>query len=249
MVDDASDLKTLQYAQNLAFLLHARSPDPLLAGSHALRFYELRRDAGPLLPRQEGTPQACRRCGTLVVPGWTGQMRLQRENPGRRSKGKGKEVLGRNKLQWRCSCGWQLRSTGSDPSTLRKFKRRKASDQTFQTSSVQATKAIPDFRTHPAQHILSPEMPAPAASSVSVPQTLPAFSPLASSITVPSTRLPKSSNASSLTALPTPPRKKRTKRQGLQAMLQARKDSEESQQQARLSSSNELALASFLKTL
>lgn len=246
--NDPVDAATVQHARNVAAFLHSRG-DPALAGFHTLRSQQ----AGS----NERQSHTCRMCGTLLVPGWTGQVRLERNKPGKRSRGKPVPTK-KNKLLVTCGCGWQMELAGATQEAKKKSKKSKP---------VQGNSLAP---AEIAREPLSSSFPSPkpttsSESAISMatkdinPTPLTArpvkatSKPLASSSFSPS---PSPAPSPSLPASPAPPttkaslanvpsKKKRTKKEGLQALLQARKQSEAKEMQAK----GGMGLGSFLQGL
>ncbi|CAD6582360.1 MAG: hypothetical protein CYPHOPRED_001907 [Cyphobasidiales sp. Tagirdzhanova-0007] len=221
---DPPNLTSVLYAQDVASLVYTCLSDPSLASFHTARFQNARRAAGVSMPRHEVMAQSCRNCSTLVVPGWTGRIRMQRRKPGqRRRSAESSALCGKNKLQWTCQCGWSYESSGSDPVTRSKYLKRKIVDKIAQGTSIQASadSLHPEPSSRQLVNISQSFATATAPHLASLPQS-------DSVLTAPSSRtaMPLSPNPSSSQSTISQPRRKRPKREGLQAMLQARCESE-----------------------
>lgn len=244
----ADDIRTAQYAREAALLLQPLVESPELAALQRLRAHDLEESLFSVNDRRKLNSRdmaACSYCGTLMVPGWTGSMRVSRIKPGKRKRKQCNVASSdkRNRLEWTCSmsCGRTLLQAGSDPNTKAKFapvKKHSPFSVLLQRHVVQASRRsthdaeLAKRRLAPAlQDQGQPASPAPSIAKKQASPQLPAQSP-------------KLSPFPSSSSLPMP-KKKRTKREGLQAMLQAKREQEEKAKQA----AGSLGLSSFLKGL
>jgi hypothetical protein len=237
--DGVDNLRSLQYAHGVASLFQAQSASSssasTLAGFHGLRFNELKTAAGVSIPEGQigvGSQQTCRRCGNLVIPGWTGHARLAKKENSDNKRKAGRDGGRKNTMQWTCNCGWQTDFAGSDPSAKRKFKKARLSHDAKYAVAAQP----PSIPSEPSPAVL--EKPASAANNpVEVAPPSPAKKPASAKPDTP-VYIPAQSPKPQAT------KKKRSKKEGLQAMLQARKESDDKDKKA-----GGLGLSSFLQGL
>lgn len=247
--DGQDNLRSLQYAHGVASLFQAQSVSSstasTLAGFHGLRFNELKAAAGISLPAGQagvGSNQTCRRCGNLVIPGWTGSARLAKKEPGHEKKRKSSEGFqhSKNAMQWTCNCGWQTDFAGSDPGAKRKFKKARVSHDAKHAVTEQPASESISSASSPAVLVGKPVAAPVKPIETPFPATLSsAEKPVAKTATPP--YIPAQ------TTKPQATKKKRTKKEGLQAMLQARKQSEDKDKKS--GGAGGLGLSSFLQGL
>lgn len=297
---DPVESATTLHAQAVAALLQSRNE--VSSRSSVLRFRELARQTqtGKQLGTNLSVP-TCRRCGTFIIPGWTGSMQLSRKKPGRRQRRReddegDRRAMG-NKQQWLCRCGWTQDIASSDNNKRRKFKRRRLQDPVkvpltlappvgrvasqstvrgdardgtvkqpttaaggaegsqgkgeprIQTTSKLEASQDPRTVQQAEQPPLKREAGRSSASNPPPPKreksTPHHNTPREKTAASPSSTTSARSTAPTLDKAPTSKRKK-NKKEGLQAMLQARKENEV---KAQTTNATGLGLSSFLQSL
>lgn len=248
----SDETRTALYAQDAAFYLQSAFATPGPSGIQALRCTELKQKLACSERKEIPSPEVCSFCGTLMIDGWTGTMQLSNVKPGlrkrklRQSLEPEQQVNHRNRLEWKCqTCGSKLLCARSDPNTKAKFapvKRHKPISTLLRASAANPTKIpvqsgeqrmypVPTNETVTAARIPDkikrPDLPSP-----SVVKPVPSWLQPA----------PKKAADSPLEAKA---KKRRTKKEGLQALLQAKKEQEEKEKR----SASGLGLSSFLQGL
>lgn len=236
---DVNDLSTLRYAQEAACLLQPISQKPELARVQTLRAHELEERLGQNKKSLRNSIDACSFCGALIVPGWTGCIRIDTVRPGRRTRKRERDAGGiRNQVVWTCkACGCSATQSGSDPNTKSKFRPGKKHKPlaTLLTQTAASSPGLPKQQNAPTS---TPALQAASLTRRPISPTTALSKP-----TPPPAKTLRVEPSSSSTA--PSQKKKRSKREGLQAMLQAKKEQDEKAKQAAVS----LGLSSFLKGL
>lgn len=233
--------RAARYAQQAGYLLHSIPQNATLARVQMLRASELEQQLRPSDRKQlRGAVTACSLCGTSVVPGWTGSMHMSCDKVGRRKQKRGgHQAARRNRLEWTCStCGSRTFQPGSDANTKSRFGPVKKHAPLSKLLS--RTPRLPRSRSQ----LLNPEgkqQDIPKAPSVTQ-RASPVRAAPHKPQNVPTNA---STTATAVVGTNSTQKKKRTKREGLQAMLLAKKEQEEKAKQA----AGSLGLNSFLKGL
>jgi hypothetical protein len=256
----SDDTRTARHALEATYLLHSIAGGSALSTVQSLRARDLKQGLARSERKKVRGSTTCSYCGAIVVPGWTGNMSSVMSKPGKRRRGRmtveePKPKPRQNHLEWSCdTCGYITCLAGSDPNTKEKFK--KVKKQPPLSTVLRSLAASPSIATDSARTVYaSTARQASTAFSMQMDEapTVLSQSPKPPSLSVIRTQpkvpaaVPNQPEARSAQPLPAnaSQKKRRSKKEGLQAMLQAKKDQEKREKQA----SSGLGLAGFLKGL
>lgn len=271
-MDDAEDVARARHRAAVSAYLQSCLAGP----SNVVKYHA---DAAKSTASSAAPPSRqsmCPACGSLCIPGFAGQIRLERSKPGKPARKRDERGRRSNQLLWACKCGSTSRRGASDTLSLRRFKARKARDvmnltqddalwhcrqrsdgqQNASASPADSlqTQAASDKQANAAIIMTEPRSSGTSTSvEVAAVFTADPGEALQTTQSLPSaSRLAKSEQQASLKTKTQPvvsltPVKKRGKKESLQAML-ARKKQNDTQRKG-TESSNDLGLSSFLQSL
>lgn len=263
MQPDVDALNNLAFASKLSAYVQSRPGLSSLAPFHVDRFRDLAGKAGVRVAVGFGdaAPPTCPACAAVCGAGWNAASTLERPRLGkrkRRNDNARKAAVSTGRLRTTCECGYAMAGGSPDQGALKRFKRRKKSQFHDGSLCYSAGPSPPVTEPlsleHPKKDLL-PEAEF-AVPSILQPSSSPplstSFKAVASFKAVVEKPAPRVQTAiarptlSSIDPSSLPAKKKRGKKESLQAMLAARKQADE---QHKHSSSGSFGLSSFLQSL